>query len=118
VPGQGQAFGRETAATRNPARPKKRQAAEKVGEARTRQSEERREAADAEENTLGELGIAAAAGCTPRSACCPDLGMAAAAVSSLARRAMCARRFRQFSRVQPISNHFNDIYFGLIGLLH
>jgi hypothetical protein len=71
---------------------------------------------------LGRAGIAVAAGCRPRRVPaatswawlrrrpCPRL--------RLARRAMCAMRFRQFSRVQPISNHFNDIYFGLVGLLH
>ena len=48
-----------TAATRNPTRPKRRQAVEKAGEVRRRRSEERREAE--EENTLGELGMAAAA---------------------------------------------------------
>jgi hypothetical protein len=55
-----------TAASRNPVRPKRRPAAEKVGEARMGQSEERREVADEEENTLGELDIVAAAGCSPR----------------------------------------------------
>jgi hypothetical protein len=45
APGQGQAPARETTANRNPARPKRKHAAEKVGKARMLQSEERREAA-------------------------------------------------------------------------
>lgn len=85
---------RETAAARNPARPKRRQAAETAGEERRRRSEERREAAAAEEeNTLGELGMAAAApralpriwragwGATPRAAA----GAEAAAASDRSR---------------------------------